>query len=134
MIGCWTPPAPGRTQYVDRDVTIHEHRAPTDQSVKLLREMEKAARDKVEQSIRVSDNGFECVVHVMHNGFEHETIARAIFKLNGKEMRAEVRERMLGHQPKVEAIVDLHDKLRDEVARVIANEVLNAAFLEAWKR
>ena len=46
--------APGRTrtEYVTREV--HEHRAPTDESVKLLREMEQKARDQVIEAIMKS--------------------------------------------------------------------------------
>ena len=72
-----------RTEYVDRNVTIHEHRAPTDQSVALLKELEQAARDKVEHSINVGGNGFECVVHIHKSAIDMDTVAVAIFKLNG---------------------------------------------------
>lgn len=47
---------PGTTRYVDRNVTINEHRAPTDESVKLLKEMEEKAEAKLIEAIRLDGN------------------------------------------------------------------------------
>ncbi len=43
--------------------TITENRAPTDESVRLLKEMETAARDKVQASIRVENCPVDCVLN-----------------------------------------------------------------------
>ncbi len=42
---------------------VHEHRAPTDDSVRLLREMEQRVRDEVVKTTIVRDTDFECVVY-----------------------------------------------------------------------
>ena len=54
---------PARTEYVDRHVTVTEKRAPTDESVKLLREMEAKAEAEVVKAVSVSNSTFECVIH-----------------------------------------------------------------------
>jgi hypothetical protein len=69
--------------------TTVEKRAPTDESVKLLREMEKCAKDEVDKSIRLNPNGFDCVVRSFYDGPTGDTIIRVIFALNGRRMEAE---------------------------------------------
>lgn len=110
-------PVQHTTEYVTREV--HEHRAPTDESVKLLREMEAKAREQVIEAIHVGDTTFECVIHT-HRTFEDEsTTYRAIYSLNGKKMTTDYRDQ--GYkQDKREAIT----KLRDEMAKDIATQVL----------
>jgi histidinol-phosphate/aromatic aminotransferase/cobyric acid decarboxylase-like protein len=41
---------------------VHEHRAPTDASVKLLREMEQAALDKILSTFRLEGAPVNCVI------------------------------------------------------------------------
>ena len=41
-------------------VTVTEKRAPTDESVRLLKEMEEKAREKIIDSFTVNDTHFEC--------------------------------------------------------------------------
>lgn len=111
-----------RTEYVTR--TVNVHRAPTDQSVSLLKEMEQAARDKIEHSIAIGGNGFECVVYINKDCMSHSTIGTAVFKLNGKQMRAEA---SVDGWTK-DAIHDLPEKLMKAVADEIAREILVHAF------
>ncbi len=108
------------TEYVTREV--HEHRAPTDASVKLLKEMESAARQKVDESIRLEGNGFECVVHVEEDPMSAQRVARAVFTLNGKRMTAEARVDADNRNPAA-----LWGSLRDALSVVIATEVLMRA-------
>jgi hypothetical protein len=68
---------------------VDEERAPTDESVRLLREMEKAARDEVVKSIRLNVNGFDCVVRTFYDAPTDDTIIRVLFSLNGQKMEAE---------------------------------------------
>ena len=48
-----------RTEYVTRNVNVTEHRAPTDESVKLLREMEAKAEAEVIKAVAVGNQSFE---------------------------------------------------------------------------
>ena len=120
---------PSRTEYVDRHITIEERRAPTDASVALLREMEAKAEAEVIKSVVVGDTTFECVVHHFRDEMSDLTWWRAIFKLNEKQMIAEATTypRQQNH-PR-----DHFVALRNEMAKVIAGEVLNAAFLDLMR-
>lgn len=112
-----------RTEYVTKDV--HVHRAPTDKSVELLREMETAARKEVDKAVSVQNTEFACVVHRAHDQMSDSVKLKALFKLNGKPFSATVeKQRNAGDTPQ-----DEFARLRDEVAKVIAGEVLHAAFV-----
>lgn len=116
-----------RTEYVDRHVTIN--RAPTDESVKLLREMEQKAEAEVIKAVQVGNATFECVVHQWLDPMSDKINWRAIFKLNGKQMTAEVTTETRRSGYKMDAVREDFDKLSQEVAKVIAREVLHAAFV-----
>lgn len=119
------------THHVTERVTenVHVHRAPTDASVKLLREMEAAAQEEVKKAIHVGDTTFECVVHALRTPMDEEIALKAIFSLNGKKLEAEVRDYAWRTKP-----VDLVKKLHKEMAESIAAEVLRPALLrlDSW--
>jgi hypothetical protein len=77
------------TERVHEDVTVHEHRAPTDESVRLLREMERAARDQVVQAIRLENSRIDCVVHAQDNAMSGDRDFCVFLRVNGQ--RLEVR-------------------------------------------
>lgn len=120
-------PGESRAEYVTRNV--HVHRAPTDESVRLLKEMEQAARDKVDHSIRLEGNGFECVVEIMLDNMSDQRIARAVFVLNGKRMDAEARVSRRDDNP-----ATLAGALRDAVAQRLAAEILMPAMFNPLQR
>jgi hypothetical protein len=68
--------------------TIEENRAPTDESVRILMELEQAARNKIDASYRLNDNGFECVIQLFYEPETGDTHARVIFSLNGRKCEA----------------------------------------------
>lgn len=89
----------------------------------MLREMEQKAREQVEHSINVGGNGFECVVTVWQEAISDDTVATALYALNGRRMRTEAKvsghHRDAGELPRV---------LVDAMARDIAVAVLGPAF------
>lgn len=113
---------PSRTEYVTREV--HEHRAPTDKSVELLRDFMKSAEAEIERSVHLSSNDFSCVVHQTKDFRSDETIFKAIFDLNGKRMTAEAQTWNDRSKTPVESVSEAAFKLRDEIAKTIANECL----------
>ena len=79
-------PAP-RTEYVTR--TVHEHRAPTDESIRLAREYEEKAwnivRDRVtEPLLNISAN------YVVCETAEYDRKTHIFFKVNNKPVRISV--------------------------------------------
>lgn len=73
--------------------TTVEKRAPTDESVRLLREMESKAQEQVERAIRLADNGFECVAHVHRECMSDDLVVLVHFMLAGRRLKAEYRHR-----------------------------------------
>lgn len=108
------------TEYVTRQV--HEHRAPTDDSVKLLREMEDKAREQIVKAVHVGDHAFDCVVHHMRHHEDMSTELAAILSVNGRKMTVRHRARPFESDPQ-KIVTDLRDKIAIE----IANEILAPA-------
>lgn len=111
---------PERTEYVTRNVNVHEHRAPTDQSVALLKEMEKAASNKIIEAIRVTNSDFEAVIQWQWEAMSDQIVGVAVFSIGGTKLKAEHR----GAAFKVEQSTDFILALRDAMAKEIANHIL----------
>ena len=110
---------PGLHRDKDVNVTITEKRAPTDESVKLLREMEQAARDAVIGSIVLDSNGFKGVTLFNERPWEACFVATVVYEFNGKKETCEVR---MDYYLTVEERVD---KVIKELADHIARHTLN---------
>lgn len=102
-------------------VDHHEHRAPTDHSVALLKEMEKAATDKVEEAIRIEGNSFNVVVHMYRSMMDKTVHLKSVFDLNGSR---QVVTYIGSEFDKAETHVV---GLRDEIAKHIANEMIESS-------
>lgn len=64
-----------------QNVTVNEHRAPTDESVKLLNEMQDKAKDNFIDSILVEDNFVNGVIYIA-NDLRYNRQFEVIFKFN----------------------------------------------------
>lgn len=117
--------APTRTEYVTREVV--EHRAPTDDSVRLLKEFEEKAQAKLDSAVHVGDASFECVIHRAQDMMSDCTKLRAVFSLNGIRETAEHECRPESPDDERKAI----QALRDKVAAVIASRMIANAFSKA---
>ena len=115
--------APDRgTKNIYEKRTVHEHRAPTDESVKLLQEMEQAAKDNFLGRFDFKDNKLNGAVAVMSDYLNNEFVLVILFSLNGHEHRAEVRESMSNHK----AITEDTAKylLAESIAKAVTKELL----------
>lgn len=111
-----------------REVHHHEHRAPTDESVKLLKEMEQAALDKVDETIRIEGNGFNAVIHLIRENFDDSLRARAVYELNGAKIVTEHSVGMWKLRNAADTRETLLKELRDKMATDIATKILLGAF------
>jgi hypothetical protein len=109
--------APTQTEYVVREV--HEHRAPTDDSARLLREMEASAEAKVIKSVRVENCPIDCVIQVMEDAMNDDRIARAVMKINGATIVAEARAGL-----RDQGQGELLQRLKDDAAQKIATKLV----------
>jgi hypothetical protein len=108
------------TQYVTTKVV--EKRAPTDESVKLLKEMETAARDKIIASIPLTDNALAGQMVVQREYATDQVITSVVFSLNGQRFEERVATPS-GAKP--DAVLT---KIRDQVAARIAVEIIRANY------
>lgn len=78
---------PHTTHYTSSSsVNVTEKRAPTDESVRLLREMEAKARDEVIRAIAVNDNQFNGVIHSLYDPMSAGYRLIMIYTINGKKL------------------------------------------------
>lgn len=118
------------------DVTVREQRAPTDDSVRLLKEMEKAAQDKVDHAIRLEGNGFNALTTISHNiGWRADEV-RVVFDLNGRRCVVEhqVTESDRMRKTKIDLAADLMHKVADTIAREILSSQIESMspLFERW--
>ena len=107
--------------------TVTEKRAPTDDSVRLLKEMEKAARDKIIASIELDSNLVKGRVFVMKECLSGKNKFAVIMNINGKRIE-------------IQASTDEFDspeaqmqQLYQEIGMRIAAEVMPDVYDEARK-
>ena len=79
-------PAP-RTQSVcvNHKSETTEHRAPTDESVRLLKEMEQAARDKLVDVMKIESNKFHAKAYIFRMPASRTLKIRIVFSLNDEK-------------------------------------------------
>ena len=115
-----------------RHVTIEEKRAPTDESVRLLREMEAAAQKNILATVRLEGCPVDCVVHHQRNTLtdDHEFIV--LYRL-GSSKRIEVRHNYRyrssdnPHEARQRLVDELVAAVADSIARQILSPAMNSA-------
>ena len=115
-----------RPQEISMHMRVVEKRAPTDESVRLLKEMETAAQERVIESVKVGNATFECVIHRMDDMLSFDTVYLAIISVNGRKLRVEHRVR---HDERLDQHQHL-DQMIDKVARRLAAEVVAPALAQ----
>lgn len=102
-------------------VKSEEHRAPTDDSVRLLQEMQDKARDSIVLAMRTESNGFKCLTHVFTDHSRNVMVMRLRFWLNEIEHDKEI------ELPNSFAAANRTAWLlliRDEIAKAIAGTIV----------
>lgn len=117
-----------RTECGPREINVEEHRAPTDESVRLLREMEKEAESKLTSVNRIENSLVDAVWYVIEDPICFDIKIKVVFKLNGHQFEKTIVLDKTdfyfksGAQKVVEAIAD-------QISRMITIELLrNARF------
>jgi hypothetical protein len=98
---------------------VHEHRAPTDASVKLLREMEQAALDKIMATVRLEGCPVDCMLAQMRDPFgDYQFFIRYKLGTVTREVRHDFRPRfnLAPHDLREQAIGELRDALAKDIA------------------
>lgn len=111
--------------YVSVDVI--EKRAPTDESVRLLKEMEQKARDKVIASIELDSNLVKGRVYVMKDYMSGKNNFAVLMDINGK--RVEIKISTNEYESPEAQLQEVYQ----EIGKRIAAEVMPAVFDSARK-
>ena len=113
--------------HIRAEITVTEKRAPTDDSVRLLREMEAKAKAEVIKAVAINDNLFNGVIHTMFDALSYRTTVRLVYSMNGKKLTTDY------HIDDSRSLDDSITGLIDAVARDIAIEILRKPISEAMK-
>lgn len=73
------------TEYVDRNITVNEQRAPTDASLKLLNEMTEKALKNIVSNFSTTNNTLQTTVAVYEDYKNSDRQFLCNFVLNGKQ-------------------------------------------------
>lgn len=115
----------GGSQHHSHTHTIIEKRAPTDESVRLLREMEEKARQQVLSAIRLENCPIDGVVLVHHDQYHSGNREFLLCcRINGKPLEV----RYLHDTLRASTQEDMVDGLLKATADAVARQILSAAF------
>ena len=107
-----------RGNFASINVDLTENRAPTDESVRLLREMEKEALSKIIKNIDLFNNQFSARLLVFEDPLNLNSKGKVLFSLNGKKHELNVIFDLLESQE------DMVKMCYDELSKYIAREIL----------
>ena len=109
--------------------TVTEKRAPTDESVRLLREMEAAASASIVKSIQIVDNSVNCSMHIRENFLSGTKDMIVVYSINGKR-----REFNFSHrdESRNELIRSLIQKFGEHLAVTMLEKPFNEALKSAF--
>jgi len=103
-------------------IDSHEHRAPTDDSIRLAREYEDRAWESVKSALLVSGNSLEgIIIQRAYNPAAFDSVWLVIFRLNGKPFEFQIENDRRAEFDARKAIEAFAQKL----AQVIASEIIN---------
>jgi hypothetical protein len=119
-----------RHESVTREVTknVHEHRAPTDESLKLLREMQDKARADVERHVRLGDCDISAVIYRHYD----QDKFKILYKMNGKTH--EVMYDFDAWKHPHDTLRELVIGIRDALATDISNQIVGPALDRLYKQ
>lgn len=109
-----------RGNFAGINVNVIEKRAPTDESVRLLREMEKEALNKIIKNIDLSNNQLYARLLVFEDPLNLNSKGKVLFSLNGKKHELNVEFGFL------ESKEDMIKMCYDELAKYVAREILRS--------
>jgi len=108
--------------------THTERRAPTEESVKLLREMESVAKNEVEKTIRLEFNGIKTVAKFYREPFNDQDRVVFYMNINGNDIKEDIiLERYEDGEARAGKIIKaLSDRLASELFRNSFNAIRDA--------
>jgi len=118
------------TEYIPyaKEVTIHEHKAPTDNSIKLFGEYVEKAEKYIVDAYTIKNNILNDIhVFVFNNPLFYKSSIRFCFSINGKKFDREM---------ELDPILDINDmdknlkKIYENISKLISERILIEGFSE----
>lgn len=113
-----------------RTVNVNENKAPTDESIELLKEMEEKIRSKVDETIIVSNTDFEIVINIEYDMINDAKLFRCHWKINEKRGLTTKGFQMFRGSSR-EAVWQFHNELLHEIVEDMVSEVFTHSFMHA---
>lgn len=102
-------------------IDVVEKRAPTDESIRLLREMEKEVLSKITNNITLKNNEFSARLLVSTDNLNLQKLGLILFSLNGR--RHEIRFAFDSFEDTEESMVN---RCLSELSKYLATEILKS--------
>ena len=106
------------------ETNVTERRAPTDESVRLLKEMEFEAKQKIVESITVNNTTFECSIQMNIDMLNDKSVYWIVYRLNGKQGKLEVGIPNYKNLTDIEKIIHVRDELAKDIAANMIDDLL----------
>lgn len=105
-------------------VKVKEERAPTDDAIRILKEMEEKITEKVLEIGRINDNTFNCKWSIISQPMDFTEIVYCKFTINGKEYSFNFSlpkpyTTMTGQ----EFAISLRDRIAERVVEIFARDL-----------
>lgn len=111
-------------------VTVHEHRAPTDESVRILRDLEAAAREKITTAIRLENSPIDAVIHGHIDALSQRRQYLVLIRINGKSV--EVRREFNMLTPAEEIAEGLLAAVSERIAALLLADAFRSVPAHLW--
>lgn len=120
----------GRThrEYIPYEKAVHEHRAPTDDSMRLYGEMQRQVREELVKSLRSGDNEMRWALAIFHDMMTMGWRVQAEVVVNGHVMRFSWGMEMDASDDQV--VRQLHH----ELATKLAEQMIRDFMANGWGR
>lgn len=127
----------GGDQYIKKDVTVTEKRAPTDESVKILMEMEEKALDKLVSITKLDSNLFKATWHTFNDCMSDSLNIVCRFEMNGEEERFDFRMCKFDCRNDQELVEKVREKILEKLTGIFTYDLFNKnlkSFTEFYRR
>jgi hypothetical protein len=112
------------TRLVPYEKTVHEHRAPTDESIKLYGEYADRAYDSVLETIRAVSSFGEIEAKIWKDYRTTKIICGFSFNVNGKKLTGKVEVDEYPIKNNHELIKKVYDEVSHEITSILIGSVI----------
>jgi len=115
-----------RTEHIpyEKKITINEQRAPTDDFLKLLKEMEDAVLKRLIKSIVINDNKFNFVCNLFKTQLNLNYELHGKFSLNNEEHIIHIFIPSTQLKTEKEIVIAIYDALIQEISKIMTCKIM----------